>query len=152
LQRADPEGYIHETHIVQGKPHWMDHVDTVAVSWMAQYRRNPYPKKIVWRQEEVLHQQFYWLSAPEKELARGKTVRLEVKKNTIDITQCDYSSLTLLLNDELVNLDKKVTVLYNGRTLFRGKLQRTAGTMKATLHQRGDLRYMFPSSVTVSIP
>ena len=151
LQRADPDGYIHETHIVQDKPHWMDRVDTVAVSWMAQYRRNPYPEKIVWRQEEVVHPHFYWLSAPKDELQRGKTVRLERKANRVNITQCDYSSLTLYFNDEMVNLDKKVVIQYNGKTLFKGKLQRTKENMRRTLHERGDLRYMFPSSVSVSL-
>ena len=151
LRRADPNGYIHETHIVEGKPHWMDRVDTVAVGWMAQYHRNPYPERIAWRQEEVLHPHFYWLSVPEDELQRGKTVRLERKGNRVTITQCDYSSLTLHFNDEMLNLDKKVTIRYGNKTLFRGKLPRTSENLRRTLHERGDYRYMFPASVTVHL-
>ena len=48
LLHADPQGYIHQTHIVLGKPHWMDLEDKAALPWMAQYRRNPYPSTIVW--------------------------------------------------------------------------------------------------------
>lgn len=73
LQQADPEGYIHETHIMEGMGHWMNRADTVAVPWMAQYKRNPYPRKIVWQQEEVLRPSFYWLQAPAGELKRGTT-------------------------------------------------------------------------------
>ena len=51
LQAHDPEGYIHETHILADKEHWMDREDRAAVPWMAQYRRNPWPKKLVWQQE-----------------------------------------------------------------------------------------------------
>lgn len=149
LQRADPQGYIHETHIVEGKPHWMDRVDTVAVGWMEKYRRNPYPEKIVWRQEEVLHQHFYWLSAPKDELERGKTVRLERKGNEITITQCDYSSLTLFFNDEMVNLNQEIIIKQEGETLFKGKLKRTKENLKQTLLERGDYRYMFPAFVSV---
>lgn len=151
LQKADPEGYIHETHIVEGKPHWMDRVDTLAVSWMAQYQRNPYPKKIVWGQEEVLHQHFYWLTAPQEELARYKTVRLEVKDNRIDISECGYTHLTLWLNDELVNLDKKVGVYYQGRKLFKGKLKRTRANIQQSMRERDDNRYVFPARVEVKM-
>ena len=151
LQQADPEGYIHETHIVAGKPHWMDRVDTAAVSWMEKYRRDPYPKKIVWQQEEVLRPYFYWLAAPQDELARGKNVRLQLTGNEVIITQCDYSSLTLYFNDEMVDLDRPIVIKYKDKTLFKGRLQRTASNLESTLHARGDYRYMFPASVNVII-
>ena len=101
LQQADPEGYIHETHIMEGMGHWMNRADTVAVPWMAQYKRNPYPRKIVWQQEEVLRPCFYWLQAPAGELKRGQRVRLTCQDNVIDISECTYSQLTLWLNDAL---------------------------------------------------
>ena len=146
LQQTDPQGYVHETHIVEGKAHWMDRVDTVAVAWMAQHTRNPYPEKIVWRQEEVTHPYFYWLSAPESEVRRGMTVRLERKGNVVDIEQCDYPSLTLYFNDEMLNLDKPVVVRYQGQTVFKGRLNRSRSLMASTLRQRGDARYMFSAS------
>ena len=151
LQQADSEGYIHETHIVEGKAHWMDQVDTAAISWMEKFRRNPYPERIVWRQEEVLHQHFYWISAPKDELARGKTVRLDRKGNTVNITQCDYSSLTLYFNDEMVNLDEPLTIQLGSKTLFQGTLPRTTANLRATLRERRDYRYMFPAAVTVKM-
>jgi hypothetical protein len=151
LQRADPEGYIHKTTIAKGMAHWMNRIDTVAVDWMAQYRRNPYPKKIVWQQEEVLRQHFYWLEAPENELKRGMTVRAEIQGNEINLTRCDYSSLTICLNDDLVNLDLPVTVKYDGRTLFSGIVERTKDNMVRTLANRNDLSYMFPSIIKVKL-
>ena len=151
LQQADPQGYLHQTHIVEGKPHWMDLEDAAALPWLQQYRRNPYPTHIVWQQEEVAHPHFYWLTAPADQLARGKTVRLTLKGNTIDISHCDYTQLTLHFNDQMVNLNKPLTIRYKGDTLFRGKLQRTAANLKATLAQRNDLRYMFPAQVTIQL-
>lgn len=143
LQQTDPAGYVHETHIVEGKAHWMERVDTVAVTWMAQYRRNPYPEKIVWCQEEVTHPCFYWLSVPENEARRGMTVRLTRTGNVVDIEQCDYPSLTLYFNDDMVNLDKKITVRYQGKTVFKGKLKRSQDVITVTMRQRGDIRYVF---------
>ena len=74
------------------------------------------------------------------------TVRLERKGNEVDIEQCDYPSLTLYFNDEMVNLNKPVVVRYQGQTVFKGRLSRTRSLMAATLRQRGDARYMFSAS------
>lgn len=152
LQRNDPEGYIHETHIIPQVGHWMLRADTAAVPWMAQYRRQPYPTQIVWRQEEVLRPSFYWIAAPGEELKTGMRVDVKRKGNQIDILSCDYSSLTLFFNDEMCDLDRPVTVTYRGKKLVRKKLKRTIAQLESTLNARGDIRYMFPASITVEIP
>lgn len=151
LHQQDPEGYIYEGHIVKGKGHWMDREDSVAVDWMARYQRQPYPKKIVWRQEEVTKPHFYWLSAPDKELKRGMEVAALIDGNTITIEKCDYSSLTLSLNDQMMNLDQTVTVKYQGKTLFKGAVKRQSATMRSTLFTRNDPAYIFPVQIQVTI-
>ena len=151
LQQADPQGYIHECHILEGKPHWMDSEDVAAVPWMAQYRRNAYPKHIIWQQEEVLRPFFYWLQVSKEEMKRGKKVVVNVEGNTINIQQCDYKQLTLLLNDEILDLDKTVRIVHNKKTLFKGKINRTEECLHRTLEQRGDPSFVFPSSVTVKL-
>ena len=152
LQQADNEGYIHETHIIKGKGHWMDRVDAAAVPWMAQYKRNPYPNKVVWRQEEVTRPAFYWLSVPEKECRHKAMVVAEIDKNVINISESDYSRLTIYLNDDMVDLNKPVVVNYKGKKVFKGKLSRTIANMARTLDERDDLRYMFPAMVEVELP
>ena len=147
FQKTDPEGYIHQTHILEGKGHWMDREDAAALPWMEKFERNPYPKNIVWCQEEVLRSDFYWISVPKDEISRGKTIRLRTEKNTIDIEKCDYTNLTLYLNDQIVNLDKKVKVRMNGRTLYAGKIFRSEETMKETISRRGDPAYCFPAKL-----
>ena len=151
LHTADPNGYIHETHIVAEKSHWMDLEDAAALPWLQQYQRNPYPTHIVWQQAEVTHPHFYWLTAPDDQLQRGKTVRLTLKGNTVNISQCDYTQLTLHFNDQMVDLDKPITIRMNGKTCFKGTLPRTAENLKNSLEQRGDIRYLFPAQVTVQL-
>lgn len=147
LQRQDPEGYVHEGHIVKGKAHWMDRVDTVAISWMAQYRRNPYPRKIVWHQEEQLKQCFYWLKVNKDEMARHKEVRALYYDNNVSITKCDYKELTICLNDEMMDLDKPVKVFYNGHVVYEGVVDRTRENITSNLSLRQDERYAFPAEV-----
>ena len=129
----------------------MDRVDAAAVPWMAQYKRNPYPNKVVWRQEEVTRNAFYWLSVPEKECRHKATVVVQRDGNQINILESDYSRLTIYLNDDMVDLDKPITVRYNGKKVFKGKLPRTVGNMARTLEERGDVRYMFPAMVEVEL-
>lgn len=151
LHRLDPEGYVFEGHIVKGKPHWMARVDTVAIDWMAKYRRNPYPKKIVWQQEEVLRKAFYWLEAPQDELARYKQVRVHVDGNTITIDRCDYSSLTLWLCDSLVDLDRKVKIVAGGKVVFNKKVPRTSRNLYESLSWREDTSYCFPTKINIKL-
>lgn len=150
LQKADLKGYVHETYIVKGKPHWMDQVDTLAVPWMAKYQRNPYPEKIVWCQGDLIHHAFYWVSLPEGgQYQKFDVLRLEREGNTITITESAYPEVTLWLNDEMVNLDKPVTVRYKNKVVFKGKLQRTKENLRESLWKRHDPNYAFPAKVTV---
>lgn len=151
LHSDDPEGYVFEGHIVKDKGHWMDLEDRAAIDWMAKYERNPYPKKIVWRQEELTEPHFYWLSAPADELQKGKEVIVTMNGNTINIEKCDYSSLTLSLNDKMMDLNRPVTVICKGKTLFKGKVERRPDILRATLYSRNDPAYMFPVQIQVKL-
>ena len=153
LSVADSGGYKHKTMIIANKGHWMDGEDRAALEWMtAQGVRNPYPDKVVWRQEAVVRPTLYWLAAPQDELRHGATLIAERKGNVIDILQSDYTRVTIFLNDQMCDLDKPIVVRYQGKRIFRGKLLRTEENLKATLRDRGDLRYMFPSKIEVKIP
>ena len=152
LQEETPQGYIHQTHILEGKGHWMDREDAAALPWMEKFARNPYQQALVWCQEEVLRESFYWISVPREEIARGKEIRISVKKNTIHIERCDYSSLTFYLNDSIVNLDKNVKVMKDGKVLYKGKVARSERVMTETMEERGDPMYCFPAWLVVDVP
>lgn len=149
LSAAHPGKYIHQTNILEDKGHWMDRKDADALSWMAQYRRTPYPKHIVWRQEKVTHEYFYWLAAPANEVRHGLQVEARIEGNTINIDRCDYSQLTIYLNDNMVDLDKKITIRYKGKKIKSKKLRRTIANMHNSLNTRNDRSYAFPAYIEV---
>ena len=153
LQAEDPSGYVHEGHIVQGKGHWMDLEDAAAVPWMASFRRNPFPERIVWCQEEVNKDHFYWLGVPKSQTSKGKllTAVLDKGNNAIVIEKSDFTRVTLYLNDTMLDLDKPVKVLYGERELFNAKVERNANTMRKTLIERGDPSYIFSSVIEVAL-
>ena len=151
LQADDPEGYIHEGHIVEGKEHWMDLVDAAAVPWMARYTRNPNPSKVVWVQGDVMKPAFYWLGVDASAAHKGDMLTASVKDNTVTIEKSDYGRVTVYLNDTLVNLDQPVKVVSGEKVLFEGTLTRSPQTMLQTLNSRGDLSYVYPAMVEVSL-
>ena len=149
LAAAHPGKYIHQTNILEGKGHWMDREDAAALQWMAQYRRKPYPKHIVWRQEKVTRECFHWLSVPASEAAQGKRVEARIEGNTIHIDHCDYSRLTVYLNDNMVDLDSKVKIVYKGKKVKSKKLKRTIANLYNSLNSRHDRSYAFPAYMEI---
>ena len=151
LHEADPEGYVYDGHIVEGKEHWMDQVDRAAVPWMAKYKRNPLPKKIVWRQADEKKSAFYWLGVPLSQASNGKKIEARIDGNTVEILASDYSSATIFLNDKMMNLDKPVRVTYGDKTVFEGTVVRSPAVMRQTLRERGDFSYVFPVRIDVKL-
>ncbi|MEC9048130.1 MAG: polyhydroxyalkanoate depolymerase, partial [Planctomycetota bacterium] len=145
LQEADPTGYVHATHIVAGKGHWMDREDRAALPWMAQYTRDPWPKKLVWRQSGRLHDRFYWLSLPAGAAKNGQLVRAEVDGQRITIESEGVPALRLRLNDALVDLDRPLEIRWNDdqQTVTA---TRSLRAVHASLRQRLD-----PSSAATAV-
>lgn len=151
LQASDPTGYIHKTNIVEGKGHWMEYADGEAIPWLSQFKRNPYPEKIVWRQEKVLRDRFYWIGVPKREAAHGKEIIIERKGNNIYIDKCHYSHLTIYLNDSMFDLDKPIKIFYKGKRICKKKAKRSIATLHETLNERNDPRYTFPAKIEIEL-
>jgi poly(3-hydroxybutyrate) depolymerase len=151
LHAADSDGYPHHVEIHEGKGHWMDRQDAVAVPWMAEHARNLRPDRIVWLQDDVTHPRFYWLAVDEP-VARRRMV-VERDGQTIRIIEAGGAeSLRIRLDDLMLDLEQDVIVEHGGQELFRGRVPRTRAMVQTTLSERGDLRGMFPAEVIVSIP
>ena len=127
LATADGKGgYIHDTHIYDDCGHWMLRRDTIAIPWMAQYTRNVSPKRVVWVQDDVLRNNFYWLGVPDEARKQGATVAVEIDGQTLRIDTCDVPVLLVGLNDDLLNLDEPVTVVMGDQTITTERFTRKA--------------------------
>lgn len=153
LQKADPKGYVHETHVMQGMGHWMMRADTAAIAWMTQYQRDPYPTRIVWRQDnDVLRNDFYWLHVSNLEIGAGKTIIVHNEGNRIYIDHSDCREITFLLNDVTMNLDHPIHIFYKGHLIHSQRVRRQLSTLRETLYERGDPAYAAPAKLTVRVP
>jgi hypothetical protein len=52
----------------------------------------------------------------------------------------------------MVDLDRPVRIVYQGKTLFEGRVPRTIATLMRTLENRGDPQLMFDAEVEVKLP
>lgn len=152
LHKRDPRGYIHQVGIHEGLGHWMQLREVGAIAWMQTFERNAVPDRIVWRQDDVTHDRFYWLAVPPGTARKDALVIAERRGQQIDILEArDVERLTILLDDRIANLDRPIRIRHRGRTLFQGPAPRTAATLHRTLTERGDRDLAFDAAVTVDL-
>ena len=152
LNESDPKGYIHYVRIHAGRGHWMNREDAVAVEWMAKYNRNPYPQTIVWKQDDVLHDHFYWISLSKGQAKAREEIKANIVGQEIRLEGPSGKKLDLNLNDDLIVLDKAVIVSSRGKILFKGKVSRTVAQLSESLELYKDRDYIFSSKITVKLP
>ncbi|MCA9234987.1 MAG: hypothetical protein KDA44_05935 [Planctomycetales bacterium] len=153
LQQADPQGYVHHVEVHPGRGHWMNREDASAVPWMAQFTRNPLPERIVWRQDDVPQSRLYWLEVEPEQRKPGAMLVASRRGQTIEIERAEnVTQATVLLCDDMVSLDRPVTITYGGKELFRGVVPRTGGVIQRTLAEREDPALTFSAAVTVDLP
>jgi len=152
LQKEDRSGYIHFVRIHTGRGHWMNREDAVALDWMAKHTRQPLPKRIVWKQDNVVHDSFYWLSLPAGQAAARMEIKATVKGQVVELSGPAGKRVEINLSDALVNLKIPVKIMSKGKELFSGKLNRTIGNLKTSLDRRRDRNFMLPTRREVTLP
>ncbi|MGV8879635.1 MAG: hypothetical protein ACOH2A_11455 [Sphingobacteriaceae bacterium] len=149
LQAADPQGYQHIVHIYEDLGHWMLRKDTIAISWMASFSRNALPKKVIWVQDDRLHDDFYWLGTNLETTKAGDEAIVSVEENQITIAKNTFKTLSIFLNDGLVDLNKPVKVFSGGKEIFSGKLKRKENIIKQSIDKRLDQHTIFFSEIKI---
>jgi len=152
LQKSDPDGYIHVAKLHEGKPHWMDREDAEAIPWMAQYTRNPFPKKVAWKQASTTHDRFYWLAVPKDDAKAGDEITATIQGQQITLETKDAPHVIIRLNDKMLDLDKPITVQFGTQKLFEGTLPRTTAAIAKTLTERGDPTAIFTAELDIKTP
>jgi len=153
LQKGDPKGYKHFVKIHEGKGHWMNREDKAALPWMAKFQRNPTPDRLVWKQTGTPNVRSYWLAVPPDGMKNDSLVIAQRKGQTVEIVATEkVEKLIVRFDDRTADLDKPVTVMFGGNTLYSGIPLRTIAVLCRTLEGRGDPELMFDAEVAVEIP
>ena len=151
LHEQDPDGYINEVQIHKGRGHWMKKEDAVAIPWMAKFSRNRFPKKVVWKQDNVKQKRFYWLAV--NEIPKAKPLIVASREGQkISIEQAEVDSVSVLVNDEMLDMDQEISIDWAGQSVQSKKIDRTIGQLANSLLERGDPAMMFSGRIEVEKP
>lgn len=125
LEKANPGHYLHQAKIHEGLPHWMNLKDAVALPWMSKYRRNVIPEKVIWKQDDRTHDNFYWLSVRKPKKGDVVIASYDRKGQQVQLMSKGVESIQLYFNDEMLDLDQPIEVNLNGKLVYKGKVKRS---------------------------
>ena len=152
LHKADPTGYVHLVKVYPDKGHWLDRQDASAIPWMAQYQRNPSPKRVVWKQDDVTHSRCYWLAVPPNSTQDRAEVIAELRGQQIDVQARGVPRLLIRVDDRMLDLDTPVTVAVKGQRLIHKNVHRTIAVLAKTLDEYGDPRSVYSGELSIDVP
>lgn len=96
-----------------------------------------------------LARRVHWLeSATRQGLVSGTVSGL----SEIEIQARWTGSITLHLNDDIVDLDKPLTIRVNGERVFQGSVRRSARTALEQARALADSRRVYATTLTVNVP
>jgi hypothetical protein len=90
----------------------------------------------------------------DERITRREYAKLEatiVSPNRIEVATERIQRYSLFLNHRLIDPDKPVTILTNGRLSFEGTLTASLDTLLRQARQRQDPRQLFPFHVAVTV-
>lgn len=159
LEKAHPGDYKHFFDEQKGRGHGIDYKDGPA--WIAKHTRTAVPDQFHWtviKQHDRHRNRLYWLALDSTltKLPLKLTAKANRKNNTIVITAKDNDgkdakaiSLRVYLNDTLADLSKEVTIMVNGKQVFKGIAQASMEALIRSTAERGDPKQVFPAQVKV---
>ncbi len=151
LARENPGNYLHQVEVHTGKGHWMGGEDAVALPWMARHTRSLRPTRVVWLQDDVTHERYYWLRNREPKARERIVVERDGQVFTV-LEAPPACVLEIRLDDSMCDLDQSILVRHGELVLFEGVVERRAETLAKTLTERGDPRGMFSAEIRVVMP
>ena len=125
-------------HDFSGLPHSMQNREAEMIPRMSPLARVTWPKRVVWKQDDVTHTRFYWLERAADAVKPYEIYAAHVDSQTIAIETPATGKMTLRLSDELLDLDQPIRVVAGGKTVFEGKVSRSFAAIMQSLRERED--------------
>lgn len=146
------------------------------LEWFLTNKRTRYPKKIKYSTESTRYSVAYWAEITEfsglirqtsgvprnvpGHLMRPEgfpvtaSVEAEIKEenNEIWLTTHEIKTLRLYLADELVDMEKPLKILVNGKSIYSGKIERNIRTILDSVKKMNDQEALFSAYIDLTIP
>ncbi len=156
LHEAYPSGYdykasIYEENGAQGHGLPKEGVHTL-LNWVAEKPRDPRPKLLRWRTYREWKQHYYWLFVDQPQ--KLNFIEAEyTAPDTVSVKSDDIAGrVSVLFNEKLVNIDKPVKVIANGKEVFNGMLKYSVSALVASVKEYEDTEFEYCSRVDLELP
>lgn len=179
LQKLHPGLYNHFIEIVPGMGHSIDYDKTTP--WLKQYTRNANPEYFYWEDYDMYGRHrtgFYNIRVNETSRNNDEerscyevsisdnTVTLNVKNVTYTTTHAMYNipmlfskeyseatkgNVTIFLSEKHFDFTEPITVIVNGKEVFKGKIKPNLKSMVESCAEFYDPERVFPASIDVEI-
>jgi hypothetical protein len=160
LHDADPAGWTFVYEQVDGRKHaFPEKGPGPGVAWATSHVRDPRPEKIVWQPTRAWKTTFYWLRWSEPWIGAGVVATVDRAKNAVDVvvkapltgtpmkTEAEraphVATLSVYLDEKLLDLSKEVTVAVDGKVRCRVKPTLSLATLVRSAQEREDPDYAY---------
>jgi Transglutaminase-like superfamily len=109
--------------------------DRDKIKEMYAYTRNPAPRRLSWELTDPVVTHFFWLGVPKP--GPGQILDAVVQDNRVQVTTQKVERFTLNLDCRLVDVDKPLVIVCDGKTQTHG-LQPRIATLCRSMIERGD--------------
>ena len=169
--------FQHRINLLEKMQHSINY--SLTTPWLKDFIRNPYPKTVLWEDFEMdgRHRSgFYNLQVLVRPSEQRTYYEMTIKDNviTMNINDVEYTTiekdqrwgiemkfnrsykqskggkLRIYLNEQLVDMSKAVTLIVNGKQLYRGNVKPTLQDMINSCMEYFDPYRIFPASIEVS--
>ncbi len=150
LKAGDDNAYKHEYHEYSGIGHSYDQSSAYRdiSKFLSEQRRDAYPRLVVWNPRAAWKTHWYNLSIDQAQ--HGMSIRAEFgTDNKIVVMSQNVSTVTIYLNDRLVDFSKEIVITWNGEEAFRGNLVPRLSVLLETLVDRYDPGMFYTAKVTL---
>lgn len=170
LATVFPGSFNHKIELQTGKGHGIDY--TVTTPWLIQYKRNPQPNAISWvlfpmhgryrngfynvaidkplniTEGAEFDRALFNLNMDKKENAINLEVVLQNGEGT-KTTEVKAGEISIFLSPTLVDLSKKVKVMYKGKVVYHQKPVLSENVIAESCALFGDPERLFPAKIKV---
>jgi len=151
-------GYPHRYHEIAGGKHLLPVREGSKVmksiqKWLKDRKRDSHPREIRHRVLDLDHGRCYWLRI-EKLIDPEKPgeVRARIdKRNRIALITENVHSLTVFIDEELIDLKKTVRISLKGRSIFRGRVKPRTDVILDSWRDRRDRHLAYRASIHLQV-
>ena len=173
-----PNKFINWIELIKGAGHGIDYTKTTP--WLRNYTRNPYPKQFTWedfQMDGMYRKGFYNLKVIERPKTDNRIYyEMSINDNIVElkINQVEYQviqtsprwgfpmaysknyklatggKVLIYLSDELIDLNKKVKVIANGKEVFNADIQPDEKHLINSCTTFFDPKRLYPIAVEVN--